>query len=157
MSTFIGRVISATASAAKRALVRATILGRTDEVPHVQPYGLQARAQNGAEAIVIAVGATADDLVAVVVGDRRYTIALEAGEVALADDIGQKVHLTRSGIVVEAPHVTVNSADVRLGEGPVYQRVVCEGDTVTVGIASGPVVVTSPPTSQVSATGVALP
>lgn len=37
------------------------------------------------------------------VADRRYAIALEYGEVAIHDDLGQRIHLTRAGIVASTP------------------------------------------------------
>lgn len=114
MTTLIGRVISASLTAARRAAVKATLLGRPDEVPHIQPYGLQSHPLAGAEAVVISVGETGDDLVAIVVGDRRYTLALAAGEVALADDLGQRVHMTRTGIVVEANAIKLGAAASKL-------------------------------------------
>ena len=43
--------------------------------------------------------------VAFVTGDRRYRLyKLVDGEVALHDDLGHQVHLTRDGIVVSAPN-----------------------------------------------------
>jgi phage gp45-like len=41
--------------------------------------------------------------IVLVVGDRRYRLKnLQDGEVAIYDDLGQKVHLTRDGIRVDA-------------------------------------------------------
>lgn len=96
-----------------------------------QPYGLQARPKSGAIAVQAAIGGQQDSLVTILVHDRRYCIQLVEGEVALVDDLGQKVHLTRSGIVVEAPVVTVKSSNIRLGVGPTYRTPVCVGDTIT--------------------------
>lgn len=81
-----------------------------DEFDHVQPYGFQSRPLAGAEVVVASMGSHADQRIALIVGDRRYTIALEAGEVAIADDLEQRVHLTRTGIVVEAPSIKLGAA-----------------------------------------------
>lgn len=79
-----------------------------DDVEHFEPYGITSRVQDapadgrGAEAIVIDLGGCSDHPVAIVVGDRRYRIrGLKKGEVCIYDDQGQKVHLTRTGIVVD--------------------------------------------------------
>lgn len=100
-----------------RALAAAGKIGRVqtqahadDELDHVQPYGFQSRPRPGSTAIALDVGGSAEGRVVLVVGDRRYTIALAEGEVALADDLGQRVHLTRSGIVIEAPDIALGAS-----------------------------------------------
>lgn len=71
-------------------------------IEHIEPYGLTAKAHAGAEAIVLFPDADRSHAVAVVVGDRRYRLkGLQGGEVALYDDLGQSVTLTRDGIVVD--------------------------------------------------------
>lgn len=102
-----------------------------DELQHWQPYGFQSRPKPDAVAVLAAIGGQADQQIALLVGDRRYTLALEEGEVAMADDLGNKVHLARTGIVVVANVVTVQSPDVRLGSGPTYRRPICVGDEIT--------------------------
>jgi len=81
-----------------------------DDIPHVQPYGYLARARPGADVVVAAIGSHADQVVALLVGDRRYTVTLQEGEVCVADDLGQRVHLTRTGIVVDAPSIQLGAA-----------------------------------------------
>ncbi|SDK32309.1 phage baseplate assembly protein V [Billgrantia gudaonensis] len=74
----------------------------TRDVEHHEPYGLTARPKRGAEAIAAAIGGARGHLVALVVGDRRYRLkGLKEGEVALYDDLGHKVYLTRQGIVID--------------------------------------------------------
>lgn len=78
--------------------------GRPDETiedrEYFQHYGFTSRPLTGAEAILICEG---NHVVMIASDDRRYRIALEDGEAALYDDLGQKVHLTRSGIEVLSP------------------------------------------------------
>lgn len=75
-----------------------------DGVEHFQPYGLAYRPKAGAETIAIAVGGLRSHMVALTVADRRYRLkAMQDGEVALYDDQGQKLHLTRDGILIESP------------------------------------------------------
>ena len=70
-------------------------------VEHLEPYGFTARAQGGAEAIVLFPDGDRAHAVTMVVSDRRYRLqGLQSGEVALYDDQGQSVTLTREGIVV---------------------------------------------------------
>lgn len=74
-----------------------------DAVEVFEPYGFTSAAKADAEALVAQVGGQRGNEVVICIADRRYRLAgLAAGEVALFDDLGNKVHLTRSGIVVEA-------------------------------------------------------
>lgn len=74
-----------------------------DGVEHFQPYGLTAHPKAGAEGLAVAVGGLRSHAIVLAVGDRRYRLTgLSEGEVALHDDQGQKVHLTRAGIVIES-------------------------------------------------------
>jgi len=83
---------------------RFTATGRPEETisnrEYMQHYGFSSRPLSGAEIIILREGGL---FVAVASDDRRYRITLENGEVALYDDLGQKVHLTRTGIEVQSP------------------------------------------------------
>lgn len=131
-----------------------------DGVERLQDYGFTSVPLPGAEAAVVYAGGLRSHGLVVAVGDRRYRLkALGAGEVAVYDDQGQKVHLTRAGILVstekkvtieageallvksdakvtiEAPEVTVTSDNVKLGgDGPAVARV---GDPVAGGVITG--------------------
>lgn len=100
----IGRaVVSLVNDAAKLQAVQVQL--RADEVrdnaEHFQHYGLTSVPFPGAEGIGLAVGGSTDHVVVINVDDRRYRLrCLQAGEVALYDDMGHQVHLTRNGIVV---------------------------------------------------------
>lgn len=96
-----------------------------DTIEHVEPYGFTSHPQAGAEAVALFLDGDRSHGVVLVVADRRYRLtSLEAGEVALYDDLGQKVHLTRDGMVIDgaglpivinnAPSVTVTSPVVTL-------------------------------------------
>ncbi len=98
-----------------------------DGAEHMEPYGFTARPHAGAEAVVVFVGGNRSHPLVVAVADRRYRLqGLVDGELALYDDLGQKVHLTRSGIVVTAPTITLAG-----------HVVVTDGLTVTGGITDG--------------------
>ncbi len=124
-----------------------------DKVERFQNYGLTAHPHPGAEAVVLAVGGQRRHALAIAVEDRRYRLTgLAQGEVAIHDDQGQRVHLTRSGIVLEtkqtdgvtikAPKVTVNADQVAVNAGAVDlggaggQAVARIGDEVAVGAGS---------------------
>ena len=67
-------------------------------------WGLASRPHAGAEAIIASVGGVRSHAVVIGVEDKRYRLKpLKSGEVALYDDQGQIVILTREGIVIKSP------------------------------------------------------
>lgn len=82
-----------------------------------QQYGFNSHPLAGAEAIVASISGARAHLVALSVDDRRYRlVGLAAGEVALYDDQGQSVLLTRGGIVINGagkPVTITNTPKVR--------------------------------------------
>jgi phage baseplate assembly protein V len=74
-----------------------------DSLEVMSHYGLASRPLPDAEATVVSVGGVRSNAVIIATGDRRYRIELAEGEVALHDDLGQVVHLKRSGILIESP------------------------------------------------------
>ena len=73
-----------------------------EKVERFQEYGFTSVPKNGAEAVLVAVGGSREHGLVVAIDDRRYRLkGLAAGEVALYDDQGQKVHLKRDGIYAE--------------------------------------------------------
>jgi phage baseplate assembly protein V len=73
-----------------------------DDAEHFQHYGFTSHAHAGAEGIALAVGGSTGHTVVINVDDRRYRLTnLASGEVALYDDLGHKLHLTRNGIVID--------------------------------------------------------
>lgn len=72
-----------------------------DGVEHFESYGLTAHPKSGAEHITLFMGGDRSHGVTIMVADRRHRPTdLAEGEVALYDDLGHKVHLTRTGIVI---------------------------------------------------------
>ncbi len=126
--------------------LQATVQGQLrDDVQDVRRYGFASRprpadASGGPEHVTVAVGGVAGHLVSVTVGDRRYEIALEEGEVAVHDDLGHKVHLTRAGIVVDGGgHLVTftNTPKVRVeADFEVTGGVAAGGDVVAAGDVS---------------------
>lgn len=84
-----------------------------DKVEHVQNYGFTSHPFPGSDAIVLALGGSREQSVALIVDDRRYRLLLVQGEVAIYDDLGNFAALLRdrihvksiTEILAEAPHV----------------------------------------------------
>jgi len=94
------------------------------DLERIQSYGMTAVPQVGAEAVVVFLGGSRSNGVVIAVEDRRYRLTgLAAGEVALYDDQGQKVHLKRDKIVIECKA----GGTIELGEGATESFVL--GDT----------------------------
>lgn len=113
-----------------------------DDAEHFQHYGFTSVPLPGAEGIALAVGGSTGHTVVINVDDRRYRIKpMQGGEVCLYDDQGQKVHLTRTGIVIDGagkpivvqntPTVTVNaSASVTINAPDTF----CTGKLTVTGL-----------------------
>ena len=104
-----------------------------DGIERFQEYGFRSYPFAGAEAAVIFLGGDRSHGLAVAVDDRRYTVALDEGEVAIFDDQGQRVHIKRDRIdIVSGTEVRVTaplikavaSSKVRI-ESPTLE---CTGD-----------------------------
>lgn len=70
-----------------------------DGAERFQNYGFTSHPLPGAEGIVLSLGGHRSHAVLIVADDRRYRIALEAGEVALYSDEGDSVVLRRGRVV----------------------------------------------------------
>lgn len=104
-----------------------------DDVPpnikRVEPYGFSHRPHAGSQAYLVFPNGDRSLGIALIVGDRQYNLELEGGEVALHDDLGQKVHLTRKGIVVDGAGlpITLTNAPEVVADVPVLR---CTGDII---------------------------
>jgi phage gp45-like len=84
------------------------------DIEHAHPYGFTAVPQapsmiggilKAAEAFFSFMNGNRSHGVALVTGDRRFRLfGLQNGEVALHDDQGHQIHITRNGVVVSAPN-----------------------------------------------------
>lgn len=125
-----------------------------DDAERFQDYGFTSVPHADAEALVGCVGGLRSHAVVIAVADRRYRLTgLQAGEVALYDDLGNVVKLGRDAlevtgvtkVTVTAPQVLVESDDVQLG-GAGGEAVARVGDDVDLGtgkIISGSAKVTA--------------
>lgn len=114
-----------------------------DSVEHFEPYGFTAHPHPGAEAITLSAGGRSGHEVAICVADRQYRlVGLEAGEVAIYDDLDHSITLTRDGIVISGathdiniincPNVIVTEGNVIVNQGDVT---VTDGDVIADGIS----------------------
>jgi len=75
-----------------------------DAIKRLMEYGFTSKPLPGADAVVVFMAGNRSSGCVIATGDQRYRLHLQSGEVAIHDDQGQKVHLTRTGIVVSAPN-----------------------------------------------------
>lgn len=111
-----GTVVLANAASKMQTLQVKLLSGEVkDGIEHFEAYGLTAHPKSGAEHITLFMGGDRSHGVTIMVADRRYRLAgLAEGEVALYDDLGQKVHLTRTGIVVHSTLITLDAPTVHV-------------------------------------------
>ena len=104
-----GVVLLVNTASKMQALQISLLAGETaDNLEHFEPYGYTSHPHPGAEAITVFVDGDRAHGITIVVADRRYRLrGLAAGEVALSDDLGQKVHLTRAGIVIDGANLPI--------------------------------------------------
>lgn len=150
----LSKVTSTTAPANARGTAQVSANGVPDSIDRMQPYGFLSRPVGGI-AVQVAIGSNREDLMTICIEDKRYNIALEAGDVCVTDNRGNKVHLSDSGIVVHADHVVVDSPDVKLGDGSGgYLPVVRQGDAATFALTAGPYAVEGTITASATTTEV---
>lgn len=99
-------VVSGVTDSAKMQRLQVKLLADEvrDLVERFQQYGFTSVPHRGAEAVFLSLNGSRDQGVVICVDDRRYRLTgLADGEVALYDDLGQHVHLKRTGIDLESP------------------------------------------------------
>lgn len=106
-----------------------------DGVERFQQYGITSHPHAGAEALVVFPAGLRSHGIAVVVEDRRYRLTgLQAGEVAIYDDLGNVVKLGRDAISVEA----VSKLDITAPEVTVTaDSATITSDAINLGAAGG--------------------
>lgn len=93
--------------------VQATFLvGETrDGMERPQDYGFTSHPLPGMQPFAGFFGGDRSNGFVIAMCDRQFRIKLERGEVAIYDDLGQKVHLTRTGVMVKTPLNATLEAD----------------------------------------------
>lgn len=82
-----------------------------DNIDRIETYGLSNLPKAGCQAFVVFPSGDRTRGFALVVADKKYQVDLQAGEVCLHDDQGQRVHLTRDGIVIHGAGKPVTITD----------------------------------------------
>jgi len=91
-------------------------------VDRVEPYGFNHWPLEGCQPYMAFPSGDRSYGIALIVGDNRYQIDLAQGEVALSDDLGQKVHLKRTGILIDTPlNFEVRAENIKLHARATYQ------------------------------------
>ncbi|MFC0710760.1 phage baseplate assembly protein V [Azorhizophilus paspali] len=73
-----------------------------DGVERMQNYGFAAHPHTGADAAISFVAGNREQGIVLVVDDRRYRLNLQQGEVAMHDDLGNKIQLLRDRVQITA-------------------------------------------------------
>ena len=74
-----------------------------DQVPRLAEYGLHSNPPAGADAVLLFLAGNPGDAVVIATGHQQYRLHLQPGEVALSDDQGQVIKLSRTGVEITAP------------------------------------------------------
>lgn len=99
----------------QRVQVQINGLETRDNTPRLAEYGFASFPHPDCDAVLLFLGGDRSQGVIIATNDQRYRLHLAEGEVAIHDDLGQKVHLTRAGIVVSSPtKVTVEALDAQV-------------------------------------------
>lgn len=101
----LGKVISVNdGDKTQRLQVKMSTGELLDLVRSLLPYGFTHFPHKNSEGLFVSPGGNSGHTIAVSIGGREYRLkSLKEGEVSLFDDIGQVVHLTRTGIMVGSP------------------------------------------------------
>lgn len=106
-----------------------------DDIEHMQNYGFTSHAKGGDVAVAF-IGGNREQGIVLAVDDRRYRLVLQAGEVAMYDDLGNKVELLRDMIKVTAvQHAEVVAPTIKLiGEIELVGNVKIQGNIDSTGM-----------------------
>lgn len=93
-----------------------------DNIDRVEPYGVSYRPKKGSRAYLFFPAGDRSYGVALIIGDKRYQIDLQEGEMALHDDQGQKIHIKRDGILIDTPfNFEVRATNIKLHAAASYK------------------------------------
>jgi len=126
LQMLLARAVLTAVNSGKMQVVQVTLLAgeAKDGVEHFEPYGFTSHPKAGAEAVVGFVGGDRSHGMALIIADRRFRPTdLKPGESCLHDDQGQRVHITRDGIVIDGagkPVTIVNAPKVR-ADTPLFE------------------------------------
>jgi phage baseplate assembly protein V len=92
----------------QRLQVRLGAMETRDDTPRLAEYGLASMPPVGSDAVLVFIGGDRSNGVIIATGHQASRLKqLKPGEAALYDDVGQRVFLTRHGIVIEGAGLPV--------------------------------------------------
>jgi phage baseplate assembly protein V len=95
-----------------------------DDVEVIRQYGFTGNPPPGVGGVVAFVGGNRDHGLVIAVDDRQYRMkGLKTGEVAIYDDQGQFVHISRDGIIAKGKTVIVEATEKLTMKSPVQERI----------------------------------
>lgn len=136
-----GTVVLSNAASKMQALQMRLTAGEVkDDLEHFEPYGFTSNPLAGAEGITGFIGGDRSHGVLLVVADRRYRIrAMEAGEVAIYTDEGDKIHFKRGRIIdIETDTLNIKASTAVNFDTPLISqtgRIESQGDQIAGGIS----------------------
>lgn len=103
MSAFgIGNIRATSESATlQTAQIELSTGEKRDRTLSLGHYGFFSRPLAGAEMVMISISGDRDKGIIIATGDQRYHLQMADGEVAISDHLGQKVHLTSAGMILD--------------------------------------------------------
>lgn len=129
MSAFgIGNIRATTESEAlQTAQIELSTGEKRDRTLNLGHYGFFSRPHAGAEMVMISISGDRDKGIIIATGDQRYHLQMADGEVAIGDDLGQKVHLTRAGMILDGAGlpVIIQNTPMITADTPLFR---CTGD-----------------------------
>jgi phage baseplate assembly protein V len=113
-----------------------------DNTPRFAEYGFTSSPLSGARAIAIFMGGDRSNGAVIATDDPRHRpTGIAAGEVVIYDDQGQKIHITRAGIVISGANkqITIeNCPKVQVNGGDVVADTISLKTHVHSGVQAGP-------------------
>ena len=142
MNMFARGVVALAKSTGKTQLLQMSLTAGEikDGMEHLEPYGFTSCPHEGAEGLAAFMGGDRSHGVVLVVADRRYRVqALQAGEVAIYTDEGDKIHFKR-GRIIDIETATLNitaTTGVNFDTPSITQTgtIVSNGDQVAGGVS----------------------
>lgn len=106
-----------------------------DGVERMQNYGFTSHPRGGDVAAVF-LGGNREKGIVLVVDDRRYRLSLKPGEVAINDDLGNKVELLRDMLKVTAvQHLEATAPTMKIvADVSIEGKLTVTGDVTTTGL-----------------------
>ncbi|GAB7527906.1 phage baseplate assembly protein V [Pseudomonas sp. 3A(2025)] len=99
-----------------------------DGVEHMQNYGFTSHPLGGDVAVAF-LGGNREQGIVLVVDDRRYRLSLKPGEVAIYDDLGNRIELLRDLIKVTA----ITKVQIEAPEVQIIGNLVIQGNVSSTG------------------------